>query len=169
MNISEIEALIKANQPIHLDMGCGNYIYLNYIGVDPWIDHPRVLKEDMSKVPLPANSVAKIYSSHSLEHRVKYDIVPILQEWERLLKPDGEIRIRVPNLIWACTNWLKHQTNDWHMDVIYGLCTNPGEEHRTGFTAPIMQNYIDHTGLKTVQYNDLWTHDQHTMEFVLTK
>ena len=43
------------------------------------------------------NSVDLIYSSHVLSYFDRLEIIPVLKEWYRILKPNGVLRIAVPN------------------------------------------------------------------------
>lgn len=43
------------------------------------------------------NSVDVIYASHVIEYFDRSEIIPILQEWYRVLKPNGILRLAVPN------------------------------------------------------------------------
>ena len=50
------------------------------------------------KLPWADNSVDVVYSSHTLEHLSKEEGLSLLQECYRVLKPNGTIRIVVPDL-----------------------------------------------------------------------
>lgn len=154
---------------VKLDIGCGGAkVGQDWIGVDPYVPWSEV-KADMWDLPYENESVDRIYSSHALEHISKYEVLPTLREWRRVLKPDGEIELRVPNLAWCCENWLKTQGNGWELDTIYGLANQPGEYHKTGFTRVTMTQYLNEAELRLVMYQDIWTHSQQTMRFVIRK
>jgi predicted SAM-dependent methyltransferase len=153
---------------VKLDMGGGVFPREGYLNVDPY-NGAADFTAPMWAVPLPDGSVESIWSSHSLEHVTKFQVVPTLKEWERLLVSGGTIEIEVPDLEWVCKNWLWRKSNDWHMDTIFGQATNEGEIHRTGFTREIMQSYIDQTGLKLVHFDVVSSHGQPSLHFVLEK
>ena len=48
-------------------------------------------------IPLKNNSVAKIYSSHLLEHIPYKELIAFLKECKRVLRTDGEFSVCVPN------------------------------------------------------------------------
>lgn len=53
---------------------------------------------DLTKpIPFPDNSVEKIYSSHVLEHFYYNDLLKLLSECRRVLKPSGVFSASVPN------------------------------------------------------------------------
>lgn len=153
-----------------LDIGCGIYRKDGYIGVD--IDpacNPDICAP-MQSIPELADGCAdEIYSSHALEHQGKFEIVPILKEWKRILASNGVMIIEVPDLRWCCENWLYRQTNDWHLDTIFGMQSAMGEFHKTGFTPRIMEQYLTEAGLTLVQCTTIDSHGQPTLRFEVTK
>ncbi len=63
------------------------------------ITWPPITLHDCRKgLPLPDNSVDFIYSSHFLEHLYRHEVVAILKECYRVLKPSGRIRVVLPDL-----------------------------------------------------------------------
>ena len=67
----------------HIDLG--DYDHLDY-------------KCDVSNdLPLDDNSVDLIYSSHVIAYFNKDEIVDVLTEWKRILKPGGTLRLATPD------------------------------------------------------------------------
>lgn len=141
-----------------LDMGAGAFPKPGYVTVDRFC--AADIEAPMWDVPLPDGSVSEIWSDHALEHVAKAQVVPTLREWARLLKPDGCITLIVPDLDWCCRNWLAHQTNDWHMDVLFGGQGHEGEFHRTGFTFPLLRAYAAEAGLRVRRERIVDSHGQ---------
>ena len=84
--------------PLTLDVGCGpRKKNPASIGIDA-IDYPGVdLVGDVYEVlaVLPTGSVDGVYTSHFMEHI--QDVQKLLGEFERVLKPGGELQIIVPH------------------------------------------------------------------------
>lgn len=152
-----------------LDVGCGIYKKDGYTGVDVDPNVNPDIVAPMWSIPLPDNSVDELRSSHALEHVTRHQVVDVLKEWKRLLKPFAMAEIEVPDLRWCCQNWLHRQSADWHMDTIFGQATSIGEEHRTGFTPAIMADYIQRSGLELVSQTTIDSHGQPTLVFVVRK
>jgi|SRR5579883_1442186 predicted SAM-dependent methyltransferase len=107
---------------LKLNLGCGSHIPNGWVNVDyamgawiaklpilstinkklkiinfDWSD--RIFIHDLRKqFPWADNSVDVIYSSHTLEHLSKSEGRHFLRECHRVLKPNGIIRIIVPDL-----------------------------------------------------------------------
>lgn len=150
-----------------LDIGCGIYKREGYSGVDPFVETDYCAP--MWALPFPDSSIEGIYSSHALEHIGKAQVVPTLTEWGRVIIPAHDIIIQVPDLRWCCEQWLRRQTDDWYMDIIFGGQGHDGEFHKTGFTPELMRKYLSASGLFLRREGVIDSHGQPTLEFVVTK
>lgn len=160
---------IKKDNQMNLDIGCGRTPIEGYTGVDIVAEVNPDIVAPMWKIPVPDDSVDRIFSTHALEHVEKKMIVPTLKEWHRILKPGANAEIQVPSLEWCCRNWLKYKTNDWHMDVLFGNQEHEGEFHKSGFTVEIMQSYLEQAGLVMDGWDTIWSHEQDTLCFFARK
>ena len=82
----------------YLNVGCGSNIDERFINLDylwkPGID----LCWDVTKgIPIATNSLLGIYTEHCLEHIPYSDVIKVLSVFFRILKPNGTLRIVVPD------------------------------------------------------------------------
>ncbi|GIU68441.1 MAG: hypothetical protein KatS3mg093_328 [Candidatus Parcubacteria bacterium] len=80
-----------------LHLGCG---WRNF-GKD-WIhidggNYPHVVYHDITKLPYNDNSADIIYASHVLQYFDREEVISVLNEWYRVLKPKGLLRVAVPD------------------------------------------------------------------------
>ena len=80
-----------------LHLGCGKRYLEGFIHVDiaefQHIDYQLLLTTcQLSKV-----TADEIYASHVLEYFDRNDVINVLDEWRRVLKPGGILRLAVPN------------------------------------------------------------------------
>jgi predicted SAM-dependent methyltransferase len=97
MAIDIFNKLVASGNSINIELGAGDRTGTNgwtTMDIHPGSDIPYDL---LQKLPFPESSVDKIYSSHFLEHFHTKDIVKILNESYRVLKPGGWISACVPN------------------------------------------------------------------------
>jgi predicted SAM-dependent methyltransferase len=64
-------------------------------------------------IPFPDNSIDIIYSSHVFEHFYYNDIIKLLKECKRSLKPKGVFSISVPNAKMFIEAYIKNDFNFW--------------------------------------------------------
>ena len=93
----QFEKLVESKKPVFLEFGSGSRK-----GVNGWttidITDGADISWDINRLlPIPDNSVDKIYSSHFLEHFSITEIQKILSECYRIIKPGGWISACVPD------------------------------------------------------------------------
>lgn len=83
---------------IRLNLGCGDIDYPGFVNVDA---RPRKHIHHVQRIDklgaFADNSVALIYTSHCLEHVSHRQVLDVLKEWHRVLRPGGIVRISVPD------------------------------------------------------------------------
>ncbi len=129
-----------------IDLGCGGRKHENSIGMDNVaLDGVDVI-HDLLDFPYPFDSeyADEIILSHVLEHFEFTDIVAILKESHRILKPNGNVTISVPHAFSVAYftdpthktsftfetlyyfseqhrfNYYKNSGNRWHVQRIWG-------------------------------------------------
>lgn len=71
---------------------------------------PGIIHHDIRKgLPFENNSVDYIYTSHFLEHVKKNEAIRIMEECHRILKPQGWIRIVVPDFKLLANKYIKNE------------------------------------------------------------
>jgi ubiquinone/menaquinone biosynthesis C-methylase UbiE len=103
----------------------------------------------ITSIPMNSEGFDAVYSSHNLEHLHASEVEVALQEFRRMLKPGGEVRIEVPDVEAVAEeipkigiNGVLYQSQSGPItaaDVLYGYhvaidAGNKFYEHKTGFT-----------------------------------
>ena len=142
----ELEKKEGELQKVILDLGCGTFTNeeLNKEGKVIRIDARKEVEPDyccdIRCLPFDKASVDIVYSSHVLEHFLRSEYREFLEECLRVLKPGGELRIVVPNLLWAMEQikedpvWFTAKEPNHVLNVLYGAQSNPLDRHYNGFT-----------------------------------
>ena len=169
MHLNEIlkknNSITNTSTHIKLNLGCGDKILDGYINVDVVESRagkkPDVICDlhDLSK--FKSNSVDEILAVHVVEHFWQWEVVDILKEWTRVLKPGGKMILECPNLISAAEEFLKNsdvaamggsegQRSMW---VFYG---DPGWKdplmiHRWGYTPRSLATVMSTAGLSELK------------------
>lgn len=91
------ERVRQRGGPLALDLGSGGPGRPGAVGVDltPGADIVHDLRRG---IPLPDDSVTAIYSDHFFEHLKLAEVVALLRECHRVLRPGGRLRFTVPHV-----------------------------------------------------------------------
>jgi len=83
----------------YLNAGCGNKFHPDWYNIDMTSNSPDVLAANLlNGIPFPDNRFDVVYHSQVLEHFPKEKAAGFLKECYRVLKPNGIIRVVVPDL-----------------------------------------------------------------------
>lgn len=99
-------------QPYRLHLGCGQVHFPGWIHLDanPQLPHLDVLWHATDGLPCPDQSCEFIHSEHFFEHLSDADGRFLWSECFRVLKPDGVVRVAMPDL---GTFIEKYSQGDW--------------------------------------------------------
>ncbi len=150
---------------IKLNLGCGDKILDGFINVDVANERagkqPDVICDVRNLDKFSDNYADEILAVHVIEHFWRWEVIEILKEWVRVLKPNGKLILECPNLKSACEEFLKNP--DLHsgpgpegqrtMWVFYGdpRWTDPLMVHRWGYTPQSLANIMHSAGLRDLK------------------
>jgi SAM-dependent methyltransferase len=148
------------------------------LDIDPSVA-PDVVGSMTDMAAVADASVDAIFSSHNLEHLEAYEVPVALQEFRRVLKPDGYAVITCPDLQSVCAVVAEGKLLEpcytapagpiAPIDILYGFrpalaCGNRYMAHRCGFTLAVLTHTLLAAGFTHVAalrrgfapYFDLW-------------
>jgi hypothetical protein len=103
---------IPSPTPVRLNLGCGDKILPGYINVDIAATRagrsPDVVCDLHDLKPFASDTVDEVLAVHVVEHFWRWEVVAILKEWLRVVKPGGRIILECPNLLTACEELLRN-------------------------------------------------------------
>ncbi len=145
-----------------LNIGAGFKKREGFVNIDKF-DASADMRMDAADLRFPDGAIDEIYSAHMLEHVSKFEVPKVLSEWYRVLKVGGKLELELPDLEWVCRNWLsKSDRERWgfFLDTIFGMETNEGEFHKTGFTKERIRQLLTDAGFSVQNVSAVWSHDQ---------
>lgn len=147
-----------------LEIGCGNRLHAGYDGLDaqdiPGIKCPGA---DARTLPIGANAYDEVFSHWVLEHFAWREMVDVLRESKRVLKPGGIIRI-VTNNQAAHNKCLAEGEISWKewVRLTYGIrfgASRPPEIidcHKIGFTEALLRDFLEEAGFQEIEIKAGW-------------
>lgn len=98
------------------------------------------------------NTFDEIYASHVLEHFDYRDgVLAVLQEWHRVLKPEGKLYVSVPDLDLLAALFLDKENFSVDeryqlMRMVFGGHIDEYDYHLVGFNEEFLSSFLIHAG-----------------------
>lgn len=141
-----------------LDVGCGEVATILKDGLpvraDMRDDVNADYRCDVRDLPFQSESFDVVFSSHTLEHFQHGSVPRVLDEWLRVLKPGGELRLIVPDLEVAAKRILEGNLDREAFAILYGGQSAQWDFHKTGFTSKTLRELLESKGLRIKK---IWT------------
>ncbi len=97
------------NKLSYLNLGCGTTFHHDWTNIDFVSTSKYVLPFNLLMgIPQPDNTFEVVYHSHVLEHFPKEKAIDFIKECYRVLKPNGIIRIAIPDLEKIAINYITY-------------------------------------------------------------
>jgi predicted SAM-dependent methyltransferase len=160
---------------IKINMGCG---WRNF-GED-WIhidggNYSHLDFNDITKLQqFEDNSVDLIYSSHVIEYFDREEVIDVLDEWKRILKKDGILRIAVPDFRSIANLYVNGKYPlEKFLGPLYGKMkmSNQTIYHKTTYDFESLEKVLSLSGFSEIKkYNwedtDHSIHDDHSQAYL---
>lgn len=149
---------------VKINMGCGwrdfgdDWIHIDS-GDYSHLDYHSITNLDFFE----NNSIDLIYASHVIEYFDREQVVDLLNEWKRVLKPTGTLRLAVPNFFEISK---LYTINGYPVDKFVGLLYGKmkmGKEtiyHKTVYDYESLKNVLNSCGFQDVRHYD-WRETEH--------
>jgi predicted SAM-dependent methyltransferase len=149
----------KLNGDMFANLGCGKSQFDGWVNIDGnFMHHPNMWLDVRYGLPFRDESVKVIYSCHFFEHLYLGELKGLLAECRRVLRPDGGIRVAVPNLQSAIIAY-EQRRKDWFSGFpasfksLGGQFFNEmlcGDQHRLMFDHDFLAEVLTDAGFSTV-------------------
>lgn len=125
---------------LKLNIGAGDTKIPGFVPVDI---KSGVDARDLSKYT--DDTVDEIRASHILEHFTFKDALAVLEEFNRILKPGGKLRLAVPDID-KCTNAGEHR-----LFYMFGGQTDEHDVHKSGYDKEKLSAFMQASGFGDIQ------------------
>lgn len=131
----------------YLHIGCGNNVLPRpFYNLDARFIEGIDYLSEADKLDFPDNTFDMVYSSHVLEHFYKADTQRVLNEWVRVLKPGGIIRLSVPSLENLIKIYQKSGDISFIIGPLMGGQTYAQNFHYNAFDTKSLTQYLINSG-----------------------
>jgi predicted SAM-dependent methyltransferase len=136
---------------IKLHLGCGTKHLEGYTNIDirylPGVDEVNNIRFLRN---YKENTVDEIYACHVLEHFGRWEYKDVLKRWFEILKPEGKLRLAVPNFSAICSYYIKTGNLEPIMGLLYGGQDYDENYHYVTFDFNSLSNDLRSIGYKTI-------------------
>ena len=142
--------------PLRLNLGCGPVHLEGYVNIDgfptPLRGHTESAADRhlmVEQLDYPPNSVDEIYTSHTVEHLSRAQILKAFPLWLDILRPGAKLIVEVPDVEGIARQLLRHrreEDKDLYYYLLFGTQEFEGEFHKTGWTFARLKRALTHVG-----------------------
>jgi predicted SAM-dependent methyltransferase len=145
-----------------LHLGCGNKHIDGYVNIDirylPGVDEVNNVGKLRN---YKKESVDVIYASHVLEHFSRWEYMFVLHRWYELLKPNGILRLGVPDFNEIVNYYLKTKDLRGISGILYGGQDYSENNHYWVWDFETITKELKDIGFKKVYKYD-WRSTEHS-------
>ena len=148
-----------------INIGCGRRNFgKGWIHIDG-ANYDHIDSKDILMKEFENESAELIYASHLIEYFDRKEIIPILKRWREVLKPNGILRLAVPNFeIYAKLYSEKKISLDNSLGPLFGKMEmgNKTIYHKTTYDYTSLKKILEEVGMRNIsKYN--WRQTSHSM------
>jgi len=133
-----------------LDIGCGNNKKKDSIGIDCRRTRKVDIISDAHRLPFKNETFDHVYSSHTIEHISHRKVKKVIKEWIRVLKKEGKIEIRCPDMYARALFFFSYPSWE-NMRKFYGGQDHKENFHKCGFSYHLIKEVLKENGIVDIK------------------
>ncbi len=146
---------------LRLHLGCGRREIPGFYHIDlmpyPHVDHIGAV-ERLDQ--FADGTVTMIYACHVLEHFGRYRVFDVVAEWYRVLRPNGLLRLAVPDFQAAARFYQRDGDIRHVLGLLMGGQTTRYDYHRVIFDETSLGGLLEDVGFRDIRRYD-WRQTEH--------
>ena len=142
---------------VRLNIGCGTNQILGYLNIDmePRVS-PDLVLDVRKELPFPDKHASEILFFHTIEHiEEKYHEL-ILNEFYRVLQPEGILLLSYPEFAKCANNYISNYKGmrEFWKNTIYGLQRYAGDYHVALMDSEDVYQKLQASGFTDIMYRE---------------
>ena len=120
---------------MNLHLGCGHRRLEGYTHIDSRPEvHPDIVADVTDLAHLPDGCAGIVYACHVLEHVARPEVPMVLEEWRRVLRPGGILRLSVPDFAVLARLYVEQGVSLWRLiGPLMGRQDRAWNTHRSAY------------------------------------
>lgn len=147
---------VEKEQPtIILNLGCGEDVISGFINIDKYLVQDDIVNMDALELEYPDNSVKMILAADLLQCFSYLELSDVLEEWHRVLIPEGELVLSVPSV----TNIIRLINNgklnaESASRLLFGNQERIGDFYSSCFDKEFITSLLENAGFNIITYEE---------------
>lgn len=135
-----------------LNLGCGNKKLPSFTNIDIRKEvEPDIVDDIATLTSLKNESADLIYACHVLEHFPFSDIYNILYRWYEVLKPNGILRLSVPDMDAVFAHYFYWKDLKDLRGFLWGRYDHEFNIHKSGWDYDTLKEEVENVGFKDIR------------------
>jgi predicted SAM-dependent methyltransferase len=150
---------IEPRAKLKLHLGCGKRYLPGFVHIDR-ADFPHIdFRCGADSLPMIESDGAEIiYASHMLEYFDRIEARRVLEEWRRVLRPGGLLRLAVPDFEALAEVYFQDKKLDTILGPLYGRMEIAAADsviyHKTAYDFESLRRLLEEAGFRDVRRYD---------------
>ena len=146
-------------EALKLHVGCGRRLLPGFVHID-LADYSHIdWQKDVRDLSFLGDESAELlYASHVIEYFDRTQAQEVLQNWRRVLRPGGTLRLAVPDFAAMARLYMENKDLDAYLGPLYGRMEvgNTGEViyHKTVYDFASLERVLNENGFGDVRRYD---------------
>ncbi len=150
---------IKKYKKVHL--GCANKHIQGWVNIDIHASGADIHDDAKTLTSISNGSCELIYASHLLEHFGRKEVLSVIKVWHRKLKPNGILRLSVPDFEKVIRLYQKKYTLETLLGFLVGGQKDEHDYHKMVFDKTSLTKLLRDAGFKKIRSWD-WRKTEHS-------
>ncbi len=153
---------------MRIHLASGDRRLPGFIHVDRRAECKPDIVADWNALPFKDSSIALLYFCHGLEHIRKPEVLRVLREFRRILKPKGILRLSLPDFSTLAKLYVNREISLFRLGCLHGRQDYDGNTHYASYDFDYLAYFLGEAGFYNIKrWNPVEVHPPDYDDFSL--